>query len=950
MRIDFQNIEAKWKKIWDESAVYRVTHDDSRPKYYVLDMFPYPSGSGLHVGHPLGYVASDIISRYKRMSGFNVLHPMGFDAFGLPAEQYAIQTNVQPAIATDINIRRYKEQLSNIGFSYDWSREVRTCDPQFYKWTQWIFLQLFHHYYDLNQQKAEPIASLISEFEKSGNSNIRAATSEDTLFTAAEWMQKTPKEKDEILMNYRLAYRKISYVNWCEALGTVLANDEVKDGLSERGGYPVERKAMVQWSLRITAYAERLLSDLESLEWSESMKAMQSNWIGRSEGAVLDFMVQGSEHAIRIFTTRPDTIYGATFMVLAPEHPLVQKITTSAQSDEVQNYLEFVKTRSERDRMAGGKQVTGAFTGAFAINPISEESIPVWIADYVLMDYGTGAIMAVPGDDTRDLAFADKFDLKVVHVIERPEGAEIEDKSGTMINSGPLNGLSVPDAISSILDDLESRKLGARQVQYKLRDAIYSRQRYWGEPIPVLYDEDGCAHAMDEQDLPLVLPELDDFKPGGSAAPLARITEWVNTPDGMRRDTDTMPGYAGSSWYFLRYMDPQNSERFAGNSELNYWRDVDLYIGGTEHAVGHLMYARFWHKFLFDKGLVPTPEPFRQLVNQGMIQGIIEYIYLYKEKQDGVSKFLCAKLVAEQSPDLFIRLPIKVDIVDQYGSPDSHLTTSGIQKLIEWRPEYQDAIFECTQGVFHKGKFTPKGNATENRLYTESEIGKMGKRYHNVVDPNDVVAKYGADCFRMYEMFLGPLEQAKPWDTRNIDGVSRFLKKFWTLFYDLDDSYMVTEDAPTKDELRVLHQTIKRVRDDIDRFSLNTCVSHFMTATNELKKLNCANQSILEPLVLLIAPFAPFISEELWEKLGHTQSVHLASYPEFDSALAAEDVILYPVCINGKKRTEATFDVGTDEKAMQEEVLGMESVQKWLEGRQVRKIIIVPGRMINIVV
>ncbi len=950
MRIDFKTIEAKWKSAWDQNKVYQVTHLDGKPKFYVLDMFPYPSGSGLHVGHPLGYVASDIISRYKRMSGFNVLHPMGFDAFGLPAEQYAIQSNIHPVTATESNISRYKEQLSNIGFSYDWSREVRTCDPAFYHWTQWIFLQLFSHYYDQDENKAIAISSLIARFQKSGNAGINAATGQESEFTHDDWQRMSAKEQDDVLMNYRLAFRKISYVNWCEALGTVLANDEVKDGVSERGGYPVERRAMIQWSLRVSAYAERLLNDLDSLEWTDSMKAMQSNWIGRSEGAQLDFDVVESEHSVRIFTTRPDTIYGSTFMVLAPEHPLVDLITSPELKNVVNQYKDFVKTRSERDRLAGTKQMTGAFTGAYAANPFTNEKIQIWIADYVLMDYGTGAIMAVPGDDTRDLAFAKKFKLPVIEIIERPDGGETGDRRGVMINSQSLNGLSVQEAIAKILGEIEQRKLGSRLVQYKMRDAIYSRQRYWGEPIPIVYDTSGVAYAMEETKLPLVLPDLDDFKPGGSASPLARVTEWVNTPNGMQRDTDTMPGYAGSSWYFLRYMDPWNKSRFAGKDEINYWRDVDLYIGGTEHAVGHLMYARFWHKFLYDKGLVPTAEPFRRLVNQGMIQGVIEYLFMYKEKQNGITKFVCTKLIADESEDALVRIAIPVIFVENYGSPDSHLTIEGIEKLIEWRPEYQDAIFECTQGTYHQGKFTPKGTATGSKLYTQSEIGKMGKRYHNVVDPNDVVAKYGADCFRMYEMFLGPLEQSKPWDTRNIDGVSRFLKKFWSLFHTDDDRFEITDEPATREELKILHQAIKHVRSDIERLSLNTCISHFMTATNELKKLNCQKRAVLEPIVLLIAPFAPFISEEIWELLGHQTSVHLAEYPEFNPHFLVEDVIVYPVCINGKKRTEASFDLNASQKDMESTVLGMESVQKWLEGQSIKKVVIVPGRMINIVI
>lgn len=946
MRIEFGEIERKWKDRWEQSGVYRVSHQSDSPKYYVLDMFPYPSGSGLHVGHPLGYIASDIISRYKRMNGFNVLHPMGFDAFGLPAEQYAIQTGVHPAIATEQNITRFKVQLSNIGFSYDWSREVRTCDPAFYKWTQWIFLQLFSHYYDTDEDRAKPLSELISIFEQSGNIHVHAASAQEGIFTAEEWHAYTPKAKDDILMNYRLAFRKTGYVNWCEALGTVLANDEVKDGVSERGGYPVERRAMMQWSLRITAYAERLLRDLDQLNWSDAMKAMQANWIGRSEGAELDFRIKGSEHAIRVFTTRPDTIYGATFMVLAPEHPLVAGITTPDYIADVQRYIDMVKSRSERDRITGSKVMTGAFTGAYAVNPFTGKDIPVWIADYVLMDYGTGAIMAVPGDDTRDHVFAQTFSLPVTEIIARPEGAEMGDRSGTMINSDLLNDLTVPVAIARILDEIESRSLGVRRVQYKLRDANFSRQRYWGEPIPITYDIDGVAHPVDENTLPLLLPELEDYQPQGGASPLARLTNWVNTPDGKKRDTDTMPGYAGSSWYFLRYMDPTNDRRFAGMEEVAYWRDVDLYIGGTEHAVGHLMYARFWHKFLYDKGLVTSHEPFRRLVNQGMIQGVIQSIFVHKEKDNGQTKVLCARRAARYPQDDLLLIAIPVAYVKGDGA-DAHLDLEGLRSLIEWRSEYAGAVFETPDGKYTANDLD--GN-THVKVYTRTEIGKMGKRYHNAVDPNDVVAQYGADCFRMYEMFLGPLEQAKPWDTRNIDGVGRFLRRFWDLYHDETNTLSVTDDEPTREELRILHQTIARVRDDIDRVSLNTCVSHFMTATNELKKLNCNRRMILDPLVRLIAPFAPFVSEELWEKLGNATSVHLQSYPDADPALAAGDVVLYPISINGKKRAEISVAKDTDVSVIEAEALKLEAVRKWTEGQTIRKVIVVPGRMVNIVI
>jgi len=952
MQIDFAGIEEKWKKSWEDEGIYRVSHESEKPKYYVLDMFPYPSGSGLHVGHPLGYIASDIVSRYKRMDGFNVLHPMGYDAFGLPAEQYAIQTGIHPATSTKDNIDRYRNQLFNLGLSYDWSREVQTCDPDFYKWTQWIFLQLFQHYYNTTEDVARPVSELIAHFELSGSKGITASHAQEEDFSAEEWMAMSPSEKDAVLMNYRLAYRKISYVNWCEALGTVLANDEVKDGVSERGGYPVERKAMMQWSLRITAYAERLLNDLQELSWTDSMKSMQSNWIGRSEGAEVMFRIAGTDHALYVFTTRPDTIFGVTFMVLAPEHALVREITGPEQKEKISKYIDYVKSRTERERLADVSDVTGEFTGAYAVNPISGTSIPIYIADYVLMDYGTGAIMAVPGDDTRDETFAKHFDLPIIPIIDRTDfpDAGAHDKVGTMINSGFLNGMNVVDAIEHMLKHIEDHQFGERQVQFRLRDAIYSRQRYWGEPIPIIHRPDGTNEPMRATDLPLELPELDEFLPSSGASPLARVTDWVNLPDGSIRDTDTMPGYAGSSWYFLRYMDPGNDHAIASSEAIKYWRDVDLYIGGTEHAVGHLMYSRFWHKFLYDKGIVPTKEPFKKLINQGMIQGVIEYVYLFKKKVDGDLKFLCAKLAEKYPRESFTRIAIQIDLVEKYGTPESHLTIEGIKRLFDWRPEYKDAIFECSKGVYHKGRFTPKTDASDSLLYTESEVGKMGKRYHNAVNPDDVVEQYGADCFRMYEMFLGPIDQSKPWDTNNIDGVSRFIRRFWSLFYNETDEWIVTADTPSDSALKTLHHTIKRVRDDIERYSFNTCISHFMTAINELRKEQAHQSQILEVLVRLTAPFAPFISEELWSKMGLKGSVHLSDYPTHDKSLLKEDTVTYPVCINGKRRAEASFAQGMSQTEIEETVLAMESVQKWIDGKPVRKVIIVPGRMVNVVI
>ena len=730
MHIDFSRIEEKWKNAWEANGVYHVSNESDKPKYYVLDMFPYPSGAGLHVGHPLGYIASDIISRFKRMDGYNVLHPMGYDAFGLPAEQYAIQTGIHPSISTEDNITKFRGQLFNLGLSYDWTREIKTCNPSYYKWTQWIFLQLYGHFYDSVQKTARPIEELAVEFERNGNVEALefAATSDESAFSADDWAAMTPKEKDDILMRYRLAYRDVSYVNWCEALGTVLANDEVKDGVSERGGHPVERKAMKQWSLRITAYADRLLNDLQDLDWSESMKTIQTNWIGRSEGAELFFEVADADEAIKIFTTRPDTIFGATFMVIAPEHPLVDMITTDDQKEAIDKYKQYVSTRTERERMTDVKEVTGEFTGAYAINPFSEERIPIWIADYVLYDYGTGAIMAVPGDDTRDANFANTFGIPVIEVVDRSAhpGAEMQDKVGTMINSGFLTGMSVLDAIAAINSQIEERGIGKRRVQYKMRDAIYSRQRYWGEPIPVIFDENGVSYADDESSLPLELPMLDNFEPGSGTAPLARAEDWVNLPGGKRRETDTMPGYAGSSWYFLRYMDPGNDTQFASPQALNYWRDVDLYIGGTEHAVGHLMYARFWHKFLFDKGLLPSNEPFRKLINQGMIQGVIEYLYMQKDKVDGHHRFLSARLAANYTDVEFVRIAVPIGYVTDYGSKDSYLNISGVEQLIAWRPEYGDAIFECDNGTYHKGVFTPVNGAADLQLYHGVRSRKNG--------------------------------------------------------------------------------------------------------------------------------------------------------------------------------------------------------------------------------
>lgn len=950
------SIEQKWRDYWTKNEIYKISNDTDRPKCYVLDMFPYPSGSGLHVGHPLGYIATDIYSRYKRLKGFNVLHPMGYDAFGLPAEQYAVSMGVHPATSTDKNIEVFRSQLDNIGFSYDWSREVKTSNPDYYKWTQWIFLQIYDHYFNKTSNKAESIESLIAEFNQNGNQKVDAANSQESSFSAEEWNSYSPKQQSDILMNYRLAYRKVSTVNWCEELGTVLANDEVKDGVSERGGYPVVQKPVLQWSLRTTAYAERLLNGLDDLDWSDSLKTQQRNWIGRSEGAQMFFRIENSEKSIEVFTTRPDTIYGATYMALAPEHEYVDELTTADQKQAIDDYQSYVQTRSELDRMSDVKKVTGCFTGSYAINPFNGKRVPIWIAEYVLAGYGTGAIMAVPSDDERDQRFAEKFGLEIIPVVDKSDypGASLDEKVGKMINSDFLDGMEVKDAIKATLEKMESEGIGNRKINYKLRDANYSRQRYWGEPIPIVYDEQGIEQKMDISELPLILPDLNDFKPTSDGkAPLAKLPEWTNLSNGMTREVDTMPGFAGSSWYFLRYMDPDNDQEFASKKALDYWKEVDLYIGGAEHAVGHLMYSRMWHKFLFDKGLVPTDEPFKKLVNQGMIQGVIEYLYMKKSKVDGYTLFVCSKIalsLSEEELEDYTRIPIDVNIVQEYGgAQESYLNIESIKKFIEWRPEYSTAKFQCGKGYYQNGKFYPAKDATDSLIYTESEAGKMGKRYFNAVNPDDIVAQYGADCYRMYEMFLGPLEAAKPWDTKGIEGVSKFLKKFWALFYQ-EENWIVNEEPASKEALKALHTAIKKVSGDIERLSFNTCVSAFMVCVNDLRKLNVHSKAILEELVVLLAPFAPHVAEEIWHKFGHETSVHLAKYPEVNESYLVEASVTYPICINGKKRATADFATDATKEDMEKEALALEIVQKWVEGKTVRKVIVVPKRMVNIVV
>ncbi len=917
------SLEKKWQSYWVDNQIYSTSNDATRPKYYVLDMFPYPSGAGLHVGHPLGYIASDIFARYKRLSGFNVLHPMGYDAFGLPAEQYAIQTGVHPADSTEKNIQRYREQLDNLGFCYDWNREVRTSDADYYKWTQWIFLQLFSHYFGKKQNKSVAIEGLISQFEAAGNTTVAAANTQENIFSATEWSAMTAKQKDDVLMNYRLAYRKTGFVNWCEAMGTVLANDEVKDGVSERGGHPVERRPMLQWSLRTTAYAERLLTDLENLDWSEALKSMQRNWIGRSEGASIFFEISDSQAVLEIFTTRPDTIFGVTFMVVAPEHPLLSQITTYSQKEEVAKYVQYVKSRSDRDRQSEVKEVTGVFTGAYVVHPFNQKKIPVWIAEYVLLEYGTGAIMAVPSDDERDQIFAQKFDLPIIDVVDKSKypNASLHDKLGTLINSDFLNGKEVVAAIQEMFQRLEAMKIGEKRVNYRLRDANYSRQRYWGEPIPILYDAHGVAHAVDVTNLPLLLPNLIDFKPAaGGKSPLSRATEWVNFSEGWTRETDTMPGFAGSSWYFLRYMDSSNDHAFASPEALNYWRDVDFYIGGAEHAVGHLLYARFWHKVLFDIGKVPTAEPFKRLINQGMIQGRSLFIHVTNNK---IKRKLHIQIQLADDKDRLYERDFKKMILS-----DNRFEGIDYQQDIAWQTD-------------EKG---------QQYAQLTSEVEKMSKSKYNVVNPDEVVEEYGADCFRLYEMFLGPIDQSKPWDMKGIDGCFRFLRKFWSLFFDKNEKFSVTNEEPTNEEYKVLHTAIKKITQDIERLSFNTCVSAYMVCTNDLRALNCNKQKILEPLVVLLAPFAPHIAEELWQKLGYKSTINNATFPICDEQYLVESSFIYPICINGKKRAELSFDAEANKEDIISASLNNENIKKWLDHKVPKNVVVVPKKMVNIVV
>ncbi|MBK6732173.1 MAG: leucine--tRNA ligase [Bacteroidetes bacterium] len=953
MEYVFSHIESKWKQQWAADALYKVSEDYSKPKYYVLDMFPYPSGAGLHVGHPLGYVATDIFSRYKRLNGFNVLHTMGFDAFGLPAEQYAIETGTHPAITTKKNIEYYREQLNKIGFCYDWSREVITADPAFYKWTQWIFIQLFKSWYNPFLNKAEEIETLIAIFENEGSKQLVEKGIFDIVFTADEWKNKTEKEQQEILMQFRLAYLDHADIWWCETLGTVLANDEVKDGVSERGGHPVERIRMRQWFLRITAYADRLLDGLNTLDWSDSMKEMQRNWIGRSEGASVNFNVSDSKYSIEVFTTRPDTIYGATFMVLAPEHDLVDEITTDEFKSEVNTYLDYVKTRSERDRQAEVKKVTGQFTGAFAINPFTENKIPIYIAEYVLAGYGTGAIMAVPSNDERDFAFAEKFSLPVVEVVDQSAypNADKQDKVGVIINSEMLNGLEVKEAISTMISAIAKKNIGKRKINYRLRDAGFSRQRYWGEPFPVIYKNE-IPYVLNENDLPLELPEVVSYKPGGNAqSPLAALTDWVNPDNTFIRETDTMPGYAGSSWYFLRYMDPKNPDRFVGEAAENYWQNVDLYVGGTEHAVGHLLYSRMWQKFLFDRNLVSKDEPFKKLVNQGMIQGISKVATRVKFYKVALVYINAEFFISHSWAEKYRKKEITG--IDIYTEFNEQCKIAGK----DWEDDINNVEMKLTEGIhfpiqyvdgdilkiekYKKSHYTHSNSfflcEEDGSFICDSVVEKMSKRYGNVVNPDDVIAEYGADCFRMYEMFLGPLEASKPWDTKGISGVAGFLRKLWRLFYDDNGQLKLSETEPDKDALKALHKCIKKVGDDIERLSFNTAVSACMIAVNSFQDLKCSNKNILKDFLVIVAPFAPFITEELWHASGEKESIHIATWPKFNPEYLVENTFVYPVSINGKVRTTLELPLTMQKEEIEQSVLALESILKWTEGKTPKK-------------
>lgn len=974
MDYNFSEIEKKWQAYWQENQTFAAEENSQKTKYYVLDMFPYPSGAGLHVGHPLGYIASDIYSRYKRHLGFNVLHPMGYDSFGLPAEQYAIQTGQHPKITTRDNISTYRRQLDQIGFSYDWEREVRTSNPEYYKWTQWIFIQLFQSWYNKSTNKAEGIQGLITHFENNGTNDLNAHTDSEEKFTAAEWKAKSEKEQTDILMDYRMTFLADSFVNWCPALGTVLANDEIKDGVSERGGHPVERKKMQQWSMRITAYAQRLLDGLEQIDWTDAIKEIQRNWIGKSKGASIQFEVDNSDKQIEVFTTRPDTIFGVSFMVLAPEHELVNEITTAKQQKEIEKYVAYAASRSERERMTEVKKVSGAFTGAYVVHPFTGNKVPIWIGDYVLASYGTGAVMAVPSGDQRDWDFAKYFNLDIPPVIEGQnveEGAD-DNKSGVICNSDFLNGLTVKKAIGAAIKAIQDKGIGKGQTNFRLRDAVFSRQRYWGEPIPV-YFENGIAKTVPENELPLNLPEVDKYLPTEDGEPpLARAKDW--SYNGHPLEASTMPGWAGSSWYLFRYMDANRTSGFADKESLAYWRNVDLYFGGAEHATGHLLYARFWTKFLKDRGLLEVEEPFQKLINQGMILGNSRFVYrsiltttwtdkdekeVQKQHSIYFSKSIADRFIKDEStPEDLMGMKDAVEAAKRtvYTNENLHFKEA----------ELSDKVVSSNVNIIHvEGveldveAFKAENNRQESnaqfvleggKYICGSEVEKMSKSKFNVVNPDHIVERYGADTLRLYEMFLGPLEQAKPWDMEGIEGVHRFLRKFWRLFHDKDNNFIVTDEKATKEELKALHKTIKKIKEDIERFSFNTGVSAFMICTNELSDLKCHKKEILAQLCILIEPYAPHIAEELWQRMGNSKSIAHATFPVFEEKHLVESAHKYPVSFNGKMRfmLELPLDLSKDE--IEKAVLADEQTQKWLDGNTPKKAIVVPGRIVNFVV
>jgi leucyl-tRNA synthetase len=933
MDYQFKEIEQKWQQFWAENQTFKAESNSAKPKFYVLDMFPYPSGAGLHVGHPLGYIASDIFSRYKRIKGFNVLHPMGYDSFGLPAEQYAIQTGQHPALTTEVNINTYRRQLDQIGFSFDWSRELRTSEADYYKWTQWIFMQLFNSWYNLDTDKAEDISTLIEKFNISGSADVRAVCDEEVKsFMPSDWATMTAEEKQEELLKYRLTYLRESTVNWCAALGTVLANDEVKEGYSERGGHPVEQKKMTQWSMRISAYAERLLQGLNTIDWPEPVKEMQRNWIGKSVGASVRFEIEAREGAevpadyIEVFTTRVDTIFGVSYLVLAPEHELVPFVTTPEQAEDIQKYIAQTKKKSELDRMADTKTVSGAFTGSYVVNPVSGERVQLWIADYVLAGYGTGAVMGVPSGDQRDWLFAKHFNLPVVQILDGQKDIDVQadpTKEGLYINSGFINGMAYAEAVKTLNSWLEEKKAGRAKVNYRMRDAIFGRQRYWGEPIPV-YFKGGLPYLIKEEELPLLLPEIDKYLPTETGEPpLGRAENW-SYEDQYTYELSTMPGWAGSSWYWYRYMDAQNKNAFASKEAINYWKDVDLYIGGSEHATGHLLYSRFWNKFLKDLGYVNEEEPFKKLINQGMIQGRSNFVYRIIEEDGRATNTLVSHGLKDQYKTA--ALHVDVNIVDN--------EILNIEKFKLFRPEFTDAEFILENGKYICGV----------------EVEKMSKSKFNVVNPDVLINSYGADTLRMYEMFLGPLEQSKPWNTNGIEGVFKFLRKFWRLFHNDAWEFKVSDEEPTKAELKALHKIIKKVQEDIERFSFNTSVSSFMIAVNELTDLKCNKRRILQDLVIVLSPYAPHITEELWSLLGNKESLTFATYPVFNPAYMVEDEFSYPVSVNGKTRLNVNLSLTLEAAAIEEIILADEQVQKYLDGKTPKKVIVVKGRIVNIVV